>query len=140
MASFGDKFRISAGSAVLFALVNLPQTYRFTDSLLPFNLYNQSTGCPTSLGLLFHTVVFVLISYLTMGGRGSSSLDSQIKLKHSLYGGLIFFLVSSPAMYSLTSSLFGPEIASRSGCPSTMGVLVHAAVYCAILVAVMYLP
>ena len=129
------KFTISAGSAVTFALVNLPQTYKLTDKLLPLNLYQN--GCPTPLGLVVHTLVFFGLSYLTMAG---TKAPEGLKVKHSLYGALIFFFLSSPTVFSLTRTLLNKGIASVAGCPTNMGVVLHAAVYCAVLVGVMYLP
>ena len=137
MATFQQKLFISLGSAALFALVNLPQTYRLTDSILPLNLYNQETNCPTAAGLVIHAIVFFALSFLSMR---NSSVDTGTKLKHSLYGTLIFFLIASPAMFSVVGSILGNWVASPAGCPTLTGVLLHAVVYCMALVGVMYLP
>ena len=139
MATLQSKLSISAGSALLFALINLPETYKLTDSLLPLNLFDKSKNCPTYLGLLVHTVVFGLITFLSMGSSMSET-ERMMKLKNSVYASLVFFLVSSPIMYALTSKLFGRTIASSAGCPTTTGVVVHAAVYGLLLVGLMYLP
>ena len=136
MASFNQKLTISAGSAALFALVNLPQTYKITERLSGVDLYNISSGCPTHLGLIVHAAVFFAISYLSMG----SVARTGIKLKHSLYGTLIFFLIANPVTFKLMSSIFGNQIADSSGCPTLLGIFVHALVYCVFLLAVMYLP
>lgn len=136
MASFEKKLVISAGSAGLFALVNLPQIYKLTSKLTSLNLYNFASGCPTSLGLIIHAFVFFIISYFSMGGIAQTG----IKVKHSLYGTLIFFFLSSPAMFKFVASILGSGIANTNGCPTLFGILAHAFVYCAALVAVMYLP
>lgn len=136
MASFNQKLSISAGSAALFALVNLPQTYKLTERLSGLDLYNISAGCPTHLGLILHAAVFFAISYLSMGDAARPG----IKLKHSLYGTLIFFLIANPVTFKFMASLFGNQIADSSGCPTLFGIFIHALVYCAVLVAVMYLP
>ncbi|MCJ7638245.1 MAG: hypothetical protein MUO21_12210 [Nitrososphaeraceae archaeon] len=133
MSSFNQKLMISIFSAVLFILVSLPATYNLTNSV---GLNTYSAGCPTYNGLLLHSFVFFLLSFLSMW---SSNASTGLKVKFSLYGTLIFFLISSPAMYSLTSSLFGNSIAN-GGCPTTTGIILHALVYCAALVGVMYLP
>lgn len=137
MANFMQKLSISLGSAGLFTIVNLPQTYQFTNSLqlLPQPLY--SNGCPTNVGLIVHTIVFFVLTYLSMG---DPTERTGIKLKHSLYGTLIFFLISSPAVFSLVGSLLGEQYADSNGCPTLTGVGLHALVYCVALVAVMYLP
>jgi len=137
MTTLSAKISISFGSAVLFTLVNLPQTYRLTNKLLPFNLYNSSTKCPTNTGLLLHATVFFLLTYLSMG---NPQINSGVKLKHTLYGTLIFYLLSSPAVFSLVGSVLGRRYASAAGCPTLMGVLFNAFLYFVFLVAVMYLP
>ena len=137
MSTFQQKLMISLGSAALFTVINLPQTYRLTDSILPLDLYNSNTNCPTSVGLIIHAIVFFVFTFLSMK---RADVRSGIKLKHSIYGTLIFFLVASPAMYSVVGSLLGNQFADTNGCPTTMGILLHAAVYCAALVGVMYLP
>jgi hypothetical protein len=136
MASFNQKLSISAGSAFLFALVNLPMTYKFTSGLTGLGLYNAATKCPTSLGLIVHALVFFAISYFSMGNAASKG----IKIKHSLYGTLIFFLLSNPATFKLVNNILGGGVADSAGCPSLFGIVLHALVYCAVLVAVMYLP
>lgn len=138
MSTFNQKLSISLGSAALFALVNLPQVYKVTDSILPINLFNKETMCPTNVGLLTHALVFFALTFLSM--RGAGYVSDGVKLKHSLYGTLIFYLISSPAMYSLVGSIFGSSVASSAGCPTVMGVVLHSLVFCAALVGVMYLP
>lgn len=135
MATLEQKVRISAGASVLFAVCSLPQVYKLTNKLL--HTYNVSKGCPTSLGLLVHTAVFFGLTYLTMA---EANVDEGTKIKHSLYGSLIFFLIASPAMYSLVASVLGRGIASSSGCPTLMGLLLHTVVFCITLIGVMYLP
>lgn len=134
MATFQKKLQISAGASFLFLIINLPQTYNLTNKLLPWR--TTQNGCPTHLGLLTHTLVFFIITFLTMG---NAKVKTGIKLKHSLYGTLIFFMLSNPATYSFVAGLFGNQLANN-GCPTLKGVLLHTVVYCAFLVAVMYLP
>ena len=81
MGSLQKKAMISASSALLFALVNLPMTYRFTNSVLPFSTYDTTTNCPTKFGLLVHAFVFFLISFVTMGNLKSRT---WLKIKFSL--------------------------------------------------------
>lgn len=137
MSTFQQKLKISFGSALLFAAVNLPATYQFTNQISPLPLFNSATNCPTKFGLLAHTLVFFAVTFATMG---DPTKNTGIKLKHSLYGTLIFSFLSSPMAYTLTGSLLGPQIASSTGCPTLLGVLLHAVLYCAALVGVMYLP
>lgn len=137
MSTFNEKVGISINSALLFALVNLPQAYAFTNSLSDVDLVDYITKCPTSAGLVLHAIVFFVITYLSMR---KSKADTGVKIKHSLYGTLIFFLVSNPAVFSVVASFLGNQFASKEGCPTLQGIVLHAVVYCVILVAVMYLP
>lgn len=136
MATFEQKLSISVGSAATFALVNLPQVYQFTNSFIP-GLYNTSTRCPTNLGLIVHAIVFFVVTFLSMGKPREKT---YIKLKHTIYGSLIFFFISNPATFAFVSSVLGRQFADANGCPTLLGIFLHAAVYCAALVGVMYLP
>lgn len=131
MATFGQKLNISLSSAALFILVSLPFTYKLTNNLV--NTF--SGGCPTTLGVILHSIVFFLLTYFSMGKGGNQG----IKLKHSLYGTLIYFFVSNPVTYQFVRSIL-PFVASPAGCPSFAGIITHAIVYTAALVGVMYLP
>lgn len=137
MASFNQKLAISFGSAFMFMLLNLPHTYQVTNNLLPLDLFNTSTNCPTSLGLLLHALVFFVLTLLSMGNVRERA---GIKLKHTIYGTLIFFFIASPALYAFVGSVLGSDFADANGCPSTKGVVLHSIVYCLALVGVMYLP
>jgi len=135
MATFGKKILISGSSALLFLLVNLPQVYKLTGNILSLNLYNEN--CPTNTGLIIHTLVFFALTYISMG---KSDINSGIKLKHTIYGTLIFYLISSPAMFSFISSIFGNQYANLNGCPAMNGLILHGLIYCIALIGVMYLP
>jgi hypothetical protein len=137
MATLRQKVSISLNSALLFAFINLPQTYQFTNNLTNQQLFNTTTNCPTNLGLIVHAIAFFVITFLSMG---CSTKNVGIKLKHTLYGTLIFYLVSSPALYSAVGSVLGRQFADINGCPTLAGIGLHSAVYFAILVGVMYLP
>ena len=137
MSSFQEKLIISISSAVIFLLVTLPHVYKTTSSLTSLNLFDSVTGCPTSMGLLLHTFVFFVLTYLSMWNAPHSP---GLKLKFSIYGTLIFYLITSPAMFSLTGSIFGSSIATPNGCPTVSGVVLHSLVYCLALLGVMYLP
>lgn len=56
------------------------------------------------------------------------------KLKEALVAGLMFFIISHPIVYKLVDSVVGGilgRVASPSGCPTTWGLIVHAAVFAA---------
>lgn len=136
MSSFYEKLGISVYSGILFALINLPVTYSFTSQNVKSGIVDAS-GCPTPKGILIHTIVFLGLSFLTMGNPLE---DTMLKVKYSIYGSLLFFLFSNPVMYSITSQLTNGATASQSGCQTNIGVLVHTVVYAAALLGVMYLP
>ena len=135
MASAMQKLWISSLSGVLFALVNLPQTYQLTDKLLGNQLFNSLTKCPTFTGLIVHTIVFFVLTFLSMWG---SNINSLAKLNHTITATLVFFLLSTPFAYKLVGSLLGTWVADQNGCPTTEGVIVHAVVYTFIIFGLMY--
>tara|TARA_Y100000389_G_scaffold195892_1_gene227955 strand:+ start:1487 stop:1900 length:414 start_codon:yes stop_codon:yes gene_type:complete len=134
MSGFNQKLMISLTATIPFLLINSKEAYELTSSLLSEKLFQN--GCPTSLGLVVHTLVFFAIIYLPM----SKGNNDTMRLRHSIWAALIFFVISSPSMYSVVSSVLGPSIASSDGCPTNTGRMVHAVVYCLALVAIMYLP
>ena len=124
-------------SALLFAVVNISDSYELTNKLIPLELYNKEKKCPTNLGILFHTLVFFIMTYCSMG---KSELNNDIKLKHTIYGTLLFFFVSSPTIYSVLSSFLGKEYATINGCYTLLGLLFHTVIFCILLIGLMYLP
>jgi len=63
MPSSELKWQISFFSAFLFVLVVNPYTYQLTQKLLGglVGKIADSNGCATSLGLLIHTIVYILL-------------------------------------------------------------------------------
>jgi len=134
MTTLTQKVMISVYSTLLFSFVNLPQTYKFMNKIIPYNLYNN---CPTHLGLIVHTSIFFLLTFLSMG---NPTQNIGVKLKHTIYGTLIFYLISSPAFFYLINSLLGTQFANINGCPTLSGIGLHSFVYFVLLVGLMYLP
>ena len=62
------KAKYSFYSALVFFLVANPETYRVVQKVLGGILGEiaSSAGCPTQLGLLFHTVVFFCVMLALM--------------------------------------------------------------------------
>ena len=62
------KAKYSFYSALVFFLVANPETYRVVQKVLGGVLGElaSSAGCPTQLGLLFHTVVFFFVMLALM--------------------------------------------------------------------------
>ena len=65
------KWQISIFSAFIFILVIHPYTYILTQKLLGgcIGKIADISGCPTTLGLIIHTIVYILLV------RGSMDLD-----------------------------------------------------------------
>ena len=93
-----------------------------------------SLNCPTNLGFILHTFVFFALSYLSMS---KSNINNGIKIKHSLYGTLIYYFVSSQQFYSFINLIFNNY---NYNCPNELGRLIQSIIYCFFLVSVMYLP
>ena len=57
------KWQITFFSALIFLLVVHPMTYRVTQKLLGGVLgkISDPSGCPTTLGLALHTIVYILV-------------------------------------------------------------------------------
>ena len=67
MASSSEKWNITLFSAVLFLLVVNPYTYNLTQSLFSKILGPIAiNGCPTMVGLMLHTVVYILLVRYSM--------------------------------------------------------------------------
>ena len=58
-----DKWRYTLYTTLVFVLVSIPCTYQTTNKLLGglFGSLANSVGCPTTLGLGLHAVVFTLV-------------------------------------------------------------------------------
>lgn len=132
MSNFNQKLAISLNSAILFYIINHPTTYNFTSSLLDRTLI--ALNCPTNLGIILHTIIFFFITYYSMN---NAKINEGIKIKHSLYGTLIYFFISSQAFYSFIQLILNINL---SNCPSNLGIIMLSIIYCFSLVAVMYLP
>ncbi len=62
------KWQISIFSALIFLLVISPYTYILTQKLFSGILgkISESNGCPTTRGLVLHTLVYILLVRLSM--------------------------------------------------------------------------
>ena len=68
MVSTAVKINATILSVIIFIIVSLPLTYKVTNGLLGGILGRlaDSSGCPTTIGLIIHAIVFGLIVYLLM--------------------------------------------------------------------------
>jgi len=62
-------------------------------------------------------------------GCGCNGKKQEDKLIISIISGLTFFIVANPETFRLVRRILGPRIATPTGCPSTMGLLVHTLVF-----------
>jgi hypothetical protein len=62
-------------------------------------------------------------------GCGCNGKKQEDKFIISVISGLTFFIVANPETFRLVRRVLGPAIATPTGCPSTLGLLVHTVVF-----------
>ena len=62
-------------------------------------------------------------------GCGCGGKKQEDKLVISIISGLTFFIVANPETFRLVRRVLGSRIATPTGCPSTLGLLVHTLVF-----------
>ena len=62
-------------------------------------------------------------------GCGCGGRKQEQKLITSIISGLTFFVIANPETFRLMRSVLGSRIATPTGCPSTMGLLLHTVVF-----------
>ena len=62
-------------------------------------------------------------------GCGCNGKKQEEKFIISFISGLTFFIVANPETFRLVRGVLGPAIATPTGCPSTLGLLVHTIVF-----------
>ena len=62
-------------------------------------------------------------------GCGCNGKKQEDKFIISIISGLTFFIVANPETFRLVRRVLGPRIATPTGCPSTLGLLVHTLVF-----------
>jgi len=62
-------------------------------------------------------------------GCGCDGRKQEEKLITSIISGLTFFVIANPETFRLMRSILGARIATPTGCPSTMGLLLHTVVF-----------
>jgi len=61
-----QEVKASVVAAVLFLVISSPQLYKLTHSVVGNQLALAVNGCPTTAGLLVHTVVFGVVTFMVM--------------------------------------------------------------------------
>ena len=62
-------------------------------------------------------------------GCGCNGQKQQEKFIISIISGLTFFIIANPETFRLIRRILGSWIATPTGCPSTLGLLVHTLVF-----------
>jgi hypothetical protein len=57
------------------------------------------------------------------------------KIRYSIHAALLFLIISSPFLYRLVQGILGAvfTVSGPSGCPTLFGLLLHAAVFGALV-------
>ena len=67
MVSQKKKLLISILSGILFLIISLPFTYSLVNTFtMKMGLNIESGGCPNTAGLLVHSLVFVIVTFIIM--------------------------------------------------------------------------
>ena len=144
--TFEQKLYYSSIAALIFALVSMPNVYKYTNSV--FDGLTKD-NCPTPLGKVVHGLVFLALNFAVMKWMNSRKPHHMQKpdgllFKYAIYGTLVYYLLSDNDTYILTSqavgNVSGLRLANAVGCPSGAGVAVHSVVYALSLVGLMSLP
>lgn len=62
-------------------------------------------------------------------GCGCNGKIQEKKFITSIISGLTFFIVANPETFRIVRKILGPRIATPTGCPSTLGLLIHSIVF-----------
>lgn len=62
-------------------------------------------------------------------GCGCNGKKQEAKFILSIISALVFFIVANPETFKLVRRLVGSWVATPTGCPSMMGLLLHAVVF-----------
>lgn len=61
------KWEITLFSALIFIIVIHPYTYKVTQNIFGSLIGRiENNGCPTSVGIIFHTIVYILLVRFSM--------------------------------------------------------------------------
>lgn len=55
--------------------------------------------------------------------------STATKVSATIQSVLVFLILSLPVTYRVTNRLLGGALATESGCPTTLGVIVHSLVF-----------
>ena len=135
--SFVNNLKQTAIPAAIFLGLSLPQVSGQVNSWSGTSAGSYPAGCPSPQARLLQTVAFFAVTYL-VAKYYKKGTDNKQMIRYALYGALMYFILSSGELYTLTDSLVGSVVGNVNmiqapGCPSLTGVLVHTAVFALIL-------
>jgi len=108
------KFRISILAALIFFIIANPETFKVMRGVLG-EWVASPTGCPTTDGLILHTCVYLLITYLLM--RGNREL---LEGEEEVVNVKIKDATVSPASNNLANNVSDPMINAAAANANTM--------------------
>ena len=73
-------------------------------------------------------------------GCGCKGKEQQKKFLRALILGVLFFIVANPELFTIMRKVFGYRIASATGYPTMLGLLLHALVFFLISWGLMNIP
>ena len=62
-------------------------------------------------------------------GCGCNGKKQEKKMMISLMSAVLFYIIANPQTFLIVRRLFGDGISNAAGCPTGMGLLLHALVF-----------
>jgi hypothetical protein len=72
-------------------------------------------------------------------GCGCNGAEQQKKFTASILSGLLFFIIANPETFTIVRRIFGKWVASATGYPTMLGLLLHAVIFFLIVWGIMNL-
>lgn len=139
MSTINQKLIYSAIGAGLMILLANPFSSKLTNKIVGNDANCPSVGSHLLTSLLFLLLIFVIMLIPNMVGSSENKKSIWLLLKYSFYATLLFFVITNSEIYKLTSK-FGGITADSNGCPSIIGLIVHAFVFFLLTFVVMFFP
>jgi hypothetical protein len=96
------------------------------------NIYKTMQTCKKERTTALCEVKKCLVIVIMSDKENRNAPAGADKWRYSIYSAILFVIVSLPVTYKLTSNLYA-GILTKSGCPSIIGVLLHATVFLVII-------
>lgn len=139
-----QKFLMSILSGLVFYVISNPDTFRLTRSIFG-KWVSSGKGCSSMSGLTLHTIVFMIIAWGIMHLKKKLPCDKdkdikdQSKILMSVMLSLAFFIFANPETFRMIRVLLGKWVASPTGCPTKMGLLLHSFIFTVVACCLMCL-